>query len=57
MMRSQQAETDKKLYKQAEMESELKQLRRELLELKKSIEEIIGKGGTIIPPYLFDLTF
>ncbi|BCB15991.1 hypothetical protein BVZ82_00550 [Haemophilus influenzae] len=39
MMRSQQAETDKKLYKQAEMESELKQLRRELLELKKALKK------------------
>ncbi|HHF0442921.1 TPA: YadA C-terminal domain-containing protein [Haemophilus influenzae] len=39
MMRSQQAETDKKLHKQAEMESELKQLRRELLELKKALKK------------------
>ncbi|EEW78772.1 hypothetical protein MY596_07260 [Haemophilus influenzae] len=39
MMHSQQAETDKKLYKQAEMESELKQLRRELLELKKALKK------------------
>lgn len=39
MMRSQQVETDKKLYKQAEMESELKQLRRELLELKKALKK------------------
>ncbi|WP_197532019.1 YadA-like family protein [Haemophilus influenzae] len=39
MMRSQQAETDKKLYKQAEMESELKQLRRELLEFKKALKK------------------
>ncbi|MCK9139518.1 YadA-like family protein [Haemophilus influenzae] len=39
MMRSQQVETNKKLHKQAEMESELKQLRRELLELKKALNK------------------
>ncbi|WP_432740186.1 YadA-like family protein [Haemophilus influenzae] len=39
MMRSQQVETNKKLHKQAEMESELKQLRRELLELKKALKK------------------
>ncbi|SQK94269.1 putative target SNARE coiled-coil domain-containing protein [Haemophilus influenzae] len=39
MMRSQQVETEKKLHKQAEMESELKQLRRELLELKKALKK------------------
>lgn len=37
MMRTQQMETTKNLHKQAELESELKQLRRELLELKKSL--------------------
>ena len=37
MMRTQQMETTKNLHKQAELESELKQLRRELIELKKSL--------------------
>ncbi|HFA8583092.1 TPA: hypothetical protein WM186_002217, partial [Neisseria gonorrhoeae] len=34
-LRARQAETDRKLHKQAEMENELQQLRRALSELKK----------------------